>query len=100
MFVSRFCNDTVLYSQNRAGYTLAKRLQFYANANVTADVHGEYWANFFEFGPGVRFRFPGLPESLAFSVNLLRGAYTRNAGNPRGPDFVDVRAGFWYAFTR
>ena len=34
-----------------------------------------------------------------FSVNLLRGAYTLPQHGVRKPNFYDVRAGFWYAFT-
>ena len=29
----------------------------------------------------------------------LRGAYLVNSGNPRGPNFNDIRAGVWYAFS-
>ncbi len=104
VFVSRFRNDFILYAQNRGGYTLPAlsglRTQFYANANITADVKREYWANFAEFGPGLRFRWDSLPPSLVFSVNLLRGVHTRNEANPRRPNFFDLRAGFWYALSR
>ncbi len=104
VFVSRFRNDVILYAQNRGGYTLPAvsgvRTQFYANVNFTADAKREYWANFAETGPGFRFRWDALPPSLVFSVNLLRGAYTRNEGNPRRPNFFDFRAGVWYALSR
>jgi len=104
VFVSRFQNDFLVYSQNRFGYTLPPlagfRSQLLANGNVTLDTQRQYWANFVEFGPGLRFRWKGLPPSLVFSVNLLRGVYTRNIDNPRRPNFFDLRAGFWYAFTR
>ena len=104
VFVSRFNNDLLLYSQNRAGFTLPSvgplRWQIYLNGNYTTDARRQYWANFVESGPGLRFRFEGLPPALVFSVNLLRGVYTRNEGNPRGPNYNDLRAGFWYAFTR
>jgi len=87
VFVSRFANDTLLYSQNRAGYTLRAaeaaaglHAQFYWNCNATVDSRGEYWANYVETGPGVRFRFEGLPASLLFSVNAVRGAYLLNEG--------------------
>ncbi len=107
VFVSRFQNDMLLYAQNRAGYTLEPleswgglRAQLYWNFNGTADRLHQYWANFVETGPGIRFRFQSLPKSMVFSVNLLRGAYTVNEGNPRRPNFFDLRAGFWYAFTR
>jgi hypothetical protein len=48
----------------------------------------------------VRFSFEGLRPALLFSVNLLRGAYLINQGNPRGPNFNDLRVGVWYAFTK
>jgi Tfp pilus assembly protein PilF len=95
IFVSRFSNDTLLYSQNRTGYTL-HNAQLYWNWNATVDALGQYWANYVETGPGFRFRF----RALLFSVNLLRGAYLINQGNPRGPNFNDLRVGIWYAFTR
>jgi hypothetical protein len=55
-----------------------------------------YWANYIESGPGLRFRLGG----LLFSVNLVKGRYLVNTGNPRGPTFNDVRIGVWYAFSR
>lgn len=106
VFVSRFQDDMIFYSQNRSGYTLAPaeslggvQAQFFWNYNGTADRSGQYWANYIETGPGLRFRFQALPKSLLFSVNVLRGVYTINEGNPRRPNFYDIRAGFWYAFT-
>ena len=105
IFVSRFQNDMLLYSQNRAGFTFAPvesvglRAQLYWNFNGTADRLQQYWANFVETGPGIRFRFASMPKSMLFSVNFLRGAYTINQDNPRRPNFFDLRAGFWYAFT-
>jgi tetratricopeptide (TPR) repeat protein len=104
VFVSRFQHDSLLYWQNRYGYTLPPRgrlqTQLCWMSNLAADLQRQYWANFVEFGPGVRFRWRGLPESLVFSVGLLRGVYTRNQDNPRGPNFFDLRAGFVYALTR
>jgi len=95
VYVRRFENDTLLYSQNRTGYT-ALRAQFYWNWNVTTDVKTLYWANYVETGPGLRFRV----APLLFSVNVLRGVYLVNTGNPRGPNFNDLRIGVWYAFSR
>jgi tetratricopeptide (TPR) repeat protein len=107
VFVSRFQNDVVMYLQNRFGYTLPAaaslgglEAQFYWNANPASDIRRAYWANVVEFGPGVRFRWKAMPPSCVFSINLLRGAYTRNEGNPRGPNYYDVRVGIWYAVTR
>jgi tetratricopeptide (TPR) repeat protein len=101
IFVSRFGNDFLVYSQNRAGYTPALgpvQMQFYWNVNVTLDQKRQAWANFFESGPGVRWRFTWMPSSLYFTANYLRGSYTIE-GAPGGPTFTDIRAGFWYAFT-
>ena len=106
IFVSRFQNDLLLYSQNRGGYTLALsesigfQAQLYLNFNGTVDRLRQYWANYAEAGPGLRFRFKALPKSMLFSINFLRGVYTVNQDNPRRPNFYDLRAGFWYAFTR
>jgi Flp pilus assembly protein TadD len=105
VFVSRFQNDLLLYTQNRTGYTFSKseslgfQAQFCLNYNATVDRLHQYWANYAEIGPGLRFRFSGLPKSMLFSVNFLRGAYLVNQDNPRRPNFFDLRAGFWYAFT-
>jgi hypothetical protein len=107
IFVSRFGNDTLLYSQNRAGYTLRSteawgglHAQVYWNGNATVDVLREYWANYAETGPGMRFRFEEWRVPLRFSVDAMRGAYLVNQGNPRRPNFNDVRVGIWYAFTK
>ena len=99
VFVSRFQNDLLFYSQNRGGYTFTKSAQVYWNVNGTTDRLRLYWANYAEAGPGVRFRFASMPKSMLFSVNALRGVYTVNRDNPRRPNFFDLRAGFWYAFT-
>jgi len=107
IFVSRFQNDLLFYSQNRGGYTFARSESFggfqgqvYWNFNATVDRLHQYWANFAESGPGVKFRVQALPKSMLFSVNFMRGVYTTNVGNPRRPNFYDLRAGFWYAFTK
>jgi len=101
IFVSRFDNDFLLYAQNRAGYTPswgAVQTQFYWNFNLTMDQKREPWANFFETGPGLRFRLASMPPAFYLTVNYLRGNYTV-PGDPYGPAFNDFRAGFWYAFT-
>jgi Flp pilus assembly protein TadD len=106
VFVSRFQDDMIYSSQNRSGYTFAPRegfggpqAQIYWNSNIDADRLHQYWANFGEMGPGMRFRFHDLPKAL-FSVNFTRGVYTINLDNPRRPNFFDLRVGVWYAFTR
>jgi tetratricopeptide (TPR) repeat protein len=108
VYVRRFENDTLFYSQNRSGYTLRQaeigfaglHPQLYWNFNATTDVKRLYWANYMEIGPGLRFRLGGRATPLLFSVNLFKGKYLVNAGNPRGPTFNDVRIGVWYAFSR
>ena len=61
---------------------------------------GEYWANYVETGPGLRFHFKALPPRLTFTSMRYAGSYLVQEGNPRGPVFYDLRIGFWYAFTR
>ena len=107
IFVSRFHNDMLLYSQNRTGYTLRGaegagefHAQIYWKANVTADQQRQYWANYVETGPGIRFRFEGSHVPLLYSIDALRGVYLVNQGNPRRPNFNDLRIGVWYAFTK
>ncbi len=98
VFVSRFQNDMLTYSQTRFGYT-RRPVQFLFHTNFTVDTKRQYWANYAEAGPGIRFHIPGMPNALLFSVSCLRGVYLVNAGNPRRPNFTDVRAGFWYAIS-
>jgi Tfp pilus assembly protein PilF len=106
VYVSRFAHDTLLYSQNRTGYTFRSletaglHAQLYWNWNATVDALGQYWANYAETGPGVKFRFESWQAPVTFSVAALRGAYLVNTGNPRGPNYNDVRVSLWYAFTK
>jgi Tfp pilus assembly protein PilF len=104
VFLSRFQNDVLLYWQNRYGYTLPAlgrlEAQLLWNIHLTGDTQRQYWANFVESGPGLRWRCRGLPAGLSFTVSMLGGVYTRNLNNPRGPNFYDLRAGFAYAITR
>jgi Tfp pilus assembly protein PilF len=103
IFVSRFGNDWLAYSQSRIGYALGRRAfkaQLYCNANLTVDSQRQAWANFVETGPGIRFRTAAMPTSMYLTASLMRGAYLINLGNPRGPNFNDLRIGLWYAFTR
>ncbi|HUQ95732.1 MAG TPA: tetratricopeptide repeat protein [Bryobacteraceae bacterium] len=97
--LSRFRWDTLAYSQNRFGYTLPRAgpLQWQAswNANLTVDRNREAWANFFDSGPGLRFRFKRMPPSMLWTVDLLRGRYLTKEGT-----YYDVRAGVWYAISR
>jgi Flp pilus assembly protein TadD len=99
VFVSRFNNDLIGYAQNQLGYTVRPfsglRVQLYGNVNITADAKRQSWANFFEAGPGLRFRWAAMPPALVFSVNALRGTYLQTAKQVN-----DMRVGFWYALTR
>jgi Flp pilus assembly protein TadD len=95
LYISRFNQDFLLYTQARAGYTLGP-VQLHWNGNLTMDAKRQDWANFVETGPG--FRLP-LAPSTYLTFNALRGAYLIQ--NPeRRSTFNDFRAGWWYAFTR
>lgn len=100
IFISRYSNDLFHYAQARAGYHLPRRglmnSQAYLSVNSVKDVRGFYWANFLEFGPGMAFGFRNFPQ-MQTSVGLLRGVYTRNLYNPRGPNFLDFRVNIWYS---
>jgi len=103
VYISRFDRDLINYSQNKTGYTtslLGVRAQAFWNNNITMDVKKQYWANTVETGPGFRFLPPHMPPAMNVTVSAVRGIYLRNAGNPRGPNFIDFRVGVWYAFTR
>ena len=103
VFISRFNNDLINYSQNKFGYTKsmgALHVQSFCSVNVTFDARRQYWANFAEFGPGMRFHFPGTPPPVYLTIAAVRGVYLINDGNPRRPNFNDIRAGIWYAFTK
>jgi tetratricopeptide (TPR) repeat protein len=95
LYVRRFNRDTLMYSQNRTGWTVSDAIQIYWNGNTTLDTKREYWANTVETGPGARWRVNG----VEFSANFLRGAYLKNAGNPYRPNYNDLRIGVWYAFS-
>lgn len=103
VFLSRFDHDLLFYSQNRLGYSRklgGVALQLHWNLNLTADTRRQYWANTLESGPGLRMRVDGMPRSMILSLDVLRGAYFMNAGNPWPPAFTDVRVGVWYALSR
>jgi tetratricopeptide (TPR) repeat protein len=102
VFISHFDNNLITYSQNRAGYTnvfTGATVQSFWNANATFDVKRQYWANFIETGPGIRFRMAWMPKSANVTFSATRGVYLINEGNPRRPNYIDFRVGLWYAFT-
>ena len=92
------------YWQFRPGYRLPDRgrlkMQVFASLNVTVDRRRAYWANFVEFGPGVRFRVPGVSPPMNFTIQFLRGVHLVNIFNPRRPNYYDIRAAIWYSFGR
>lgn len=103
VFVSRFDNDLLNYTQIKTGLTSALgpiKVQFFWGNNITFDLKHQYWANFVETGPGFRFHPPGTPKSLNVTLSAVRGVYLTNVSNPHGPNFYDFRAGIWYAFTK
>ena len=93
LYISQFDKDFLVYSQSRAGY-LGGRVEPYWNLNATLDARGEGWANFIETGPGIRLLGKPLPRATWVRLDVLRGEYRS------GKTFSDIRAGFWYAFTR
>ena len=107
VFISRFQNDGIFYSQNRIGYralksedALGSQASLFWNFNLTADARRQSWANFFETGPGLRFRTTGMPTSMSVTTSFLRGSYLL-PGYPGGkPTFLDLRIGLWYAVSR
>ena len=104
VYVNRFDKDWLFYSQHRMGRTLyggdGFSLQTFFNVNYTRDEKSQYWANTVEMGPGFRLHLPFMPPSVYFATDLLRGVYTNNIGNPRRPNYNDVRVSMWYAFTK
>lgn len=100
VFLSRFDNNTLFYGQNRIGYHVNNApLQFYLNLNLTTDLQRMDWANYYEIGPGVRWRAPGLPKSLYLFTDFVYGRHMLKGDASRARKFTDFRAGLWYAFT-
>jgi len=103
IFVSRFANSLLFYTQNKVGVTIPAgeraALQLVWNGNLTTDTRRQEWANFVETGPGLRLRLPGLPPGMLLSADLLRGLYTIPQSS-RPPRFRDLRFGAWYGHTR
>ena len=58
------------------------------NWNVTVDLKGQYWANYFETGPGLRFRVQPMPRHMAFTISAVRGNYLVQEGNPPRSGFL------------
>ena len=103
VYLSRFDHNVIGYFQLRPGYRLRPRgdlnAQVFWNFNLTFDANRAYWANYVETGPGFRMRVPGVSPPMDFSVSVVRGVHLQNAGNPRRPNYYDVRVGLWYSFA-
>jgi len=104
IYVSRFDKDWMFYSQHRTGRTFqlgdGHKLQMLVNGNILKDLKQQYWANTFEFGPGVKYHPSWLPQNDYFAADMLRGVYFDNLYNPRKPNYWDVRLSFWFARTK
>ena len=104
VYVNRFDKDWLFYSQHRGGRLLhlgdGMNLETLFNVNYTRDSKSQYWANTVELGPGLKLHLPFMPPPVYVSTDLLRGIYTNSLGNPRRPNYNDVRIGIWYAFTK
>jgi len=93
VYLSRFRHNVLAYWQVRPGIRLPRaRVQLLWNAHATFDRRREDWANFVEYGPGIRFRVPGVSPPLDLTVSALRGLYLLGR-----PPYYDLRIGFWYA---
>jgi len=100
VYLSRFNHNTLFYGQNRLGYHAPNApLQFYLNLNLTTDVQRMDWANYFEIGPGVRWRAPGMPNALYLFADFVYGRHMLKGDGSRSRRYNDFRAGVWYAFT-
>ncbi len=102
LYISHFNEDFLNYARNRIGRAISflPEAQVFWNDNIVFDAKHQYWANYFETGPGIRFHPPGAPRSVWVDLSGLHGVYLVNEGNPRGPNYNDVRVGIWYAFTK
>jgi hypothetical protein len=107
VLMTQFDHDVILYSQNRAGYTIRAwsglgglQTQWFLAANFITDSRRQYWANAVEAGPGVRFRWSAMPPNWLFSVNWVRGRHSVIEGNPRERMYNDLRVGFWCSLLR
>lgn len=102
VYISRFNNDVLAYFQYRPGYRPPTRgplqSQLYWNMNVTTDTSRDYWGNYFETGPGVKVRVPTVAPPMDVSVDFVRGVHLSNQGNPKRPNYWDLRVGVWYSF--
>ncbi len=97
-YASRFDNNVMFSSQNRFGYTLGRIQAGWLFAAGT-DTRREYWANYWEFGPTLRARIPGMPKNMYLNVDLVQGWNFYNQYNPRPAAYRDLRIGVWFAIA-
>jgi Flp pilus assembly protein TadD len=93
--------DGIAYGQSRQGLRLvqfgkAAAFDAYALENLTIDTTGNYYDNYFEFGPGMRLVTAPVGAAIfTTSVEYLLGAYLgRDSGDTRGdidPTYSDFR---------
>ena len=83
--------DCIAYGQSRQGFRFAQfgkaaALDAYAFENLTMDTEGNYYDNYFEVGPGMRFvTSPVGAAVFTTSVEYVVGSYLgRNEGDTRG----------------
>ena len=83
--------DCLVYGQSRQGARImqfgkAAAVDIYGLENLTMDTKGNYYDNYFEAGPGMRFvTVPVGAAVLTTSVDYVLGSYLgRNSNNTRG----------------
>jgi hypothetical protein len=83
--------DSIGYGQSRQGFRLARfgraaAFDAYVLQNLVMDIEGNYYDNFFEAGPGLRFvTAPVGAAVFTTSVDYVLGSYLgRNSNNTRG----------------
>jgi tetratricopeptide (TPR) repeat protein len=94
-YAQRFANALLLRTENRAGWTLG-RVQIGAVTILGASTLRDYWANFAEAGPSVRFR---LPFRATLSADAVRGRHLSTQNLAGRASYYDLRIGIWYALT-
>jgi tetratricopeptide (TPR) repeat protein len=113
IYVSSFGKDWLFYSQNRVGRTIpigeGDKLQLLFNGNLVQDEQRQAWANFFEYGPGLRYHPHWFPANVYFSTDFLLGIRLLPQWDPAKSTekypfyptyYNDIRIGFWYARTK
>lgn len=95
VFVSRFDRNTLVYWQNRSGYSFGK-VQVGWNSNLTLDSRRFWWGNFAEAGPGIKLQ---VAPRLTLSADALRGRHFVLTDIPFAPTYYDLRVSLWYAAT-